>query len=69
MPDTWFGSQPRCIPLVAICAALMLQVCVAQTSKDAETIKSILQVSDADQVAFAKSVLEQHFPENEGDRF
>ena len=69
MPDTWFGSQPRCIPLVAICAALMLQVCVAQTSKDAETIKSILQVSDADQVAFAKSVLEQHFPENEGDKF
>ena len=69
MSDTWFGLQPRCIPLVAICAALMLQVCVAQTSKDAETIKSILRVSDADQVAFAKSVLEQHFPENEGDKF
>src|ERR1035441_3686651 len=70
MPETsWFGSQPRRIPLAAICAALLLQVCVAQTSKDAETIMSILQVSDAEQVAFAKSVLEQHFPENEGDRF
>jgi hypothetical protein len=26
-------------------------------------------VSEAEQVVFAKSVLEQHFPENEGDRF
>jgi hypothetical protein len=70
MPETsWFGSQPRRIPLAAICAALLLQVCVAQTSKDAETIMSILQVSDAEQVAFAKSVLEQHFPENESDKF
>jgi hypothetical protein len=69
MPETWFGPQPRCFPLAAICAALLLQVCVAQTSRDAETIKSILQVSEAEQVAFAKAVLEQHFPESEGDKF
>ena len=57
------------MPLAVICSALLLQVCVAQTSKDAETIKGILQVSDAEQVAYAKTVLEQHFPENEGDKF
>jgi hypothetical protein len=57
------------MPLAVICSALLLQVCVAQTSKDAETIKGILQVSDAEQVAFAKTVLERHFPEDEGDKF
>src|SRR5689334_18099380 len=69
MPETWFGSQLRCGPRAAICAALLLQVCFAQTSTDAETIKSILRASEAEQVAFAKTVLEQHFPENEGDKF
>jgi len=52
-----------------ICAASLLQVCVAQTARDAETVKSILQMPEAEQVAFAKSVLEHHFPEGEGDRF
>jgi hypothetical protein len=46
-----------------------LQVCAAQTAGDAESVKGILQMSEAEQVAFAKSVLEQHFPEDEGDRF
>ena len=66
---SWFNSHSRRILLVVICAASLLQVCVAQSAKDAETVKSILQVSEAEQLAFAKSVLEQHFPENEGDRF
>jgi hypothetical protein len=66
---SWFDSHPRRIPLAVICAASLLQVCVAQTAKDAETVKSILRVSEAEQVEFVKSVLEQHFPENEGDRF
>jgi hypothetical protein len=70
MPTTsWFDSHPRRIPLAAVCAALLLQVCVAQNAKDAEGIKSILQMSDAKQEAFAKSVLDQHFPDNEGDKF
>jgi hypothetical protein len=47
----------------------LLQVCAAQTARDAESVKGILQMSEAEQVEFAKSVLEQHFPENEGDRF
>jgi hypothetical protein len=46
-----------------------LQVCAAQTARDAESVKGILQMSEPEQVEFAKSVLEQHFPENEGDRF
>src|ERR1035441_3441230 len=62
-------SHLRRIPLAAICVASLLQVCVAQTAKDAETVKNILQVSGAEQVEFVNSVLEQHFPENEGDRF
>jgi hypothetical protein len=66
---SWFESHPRRIPLAVICVASLLQVCVAQTAKDAETVKAILQVSEAEQVEFVKSVLEQHFPENEGDRF
>ena len=61
--------QSRRIPLAVICAASLFSVCVAQTAKEAETVKGILQVSEAAQIAFAKSVLEQHFPENEGDRF
>jgi hypothetical protein len=70
MPNTsWFDSHPRRIPLAAICAALLLQVCFGQTSTDAKTFKSILQASDSEQEAFVRSVLEQHFPENEGDRF
>lgn len=64
-----FDSDPRRIPIAVIWAALLLQVCFAQTAKDAETVKSILQASEAEQVEYVKSVLEQHFPENEGDRF
>jgi hypothetical protein len=66
---SWFNFDSRRIPLAAICAASLLQVCVAQTAKDAETVKSILRASEAEQAAFTKSVLEQHFPEKEGDRF
>jgi hypothetical protein len=47
----------------------LLQVWAAQTAIDAGSVKGILQLSEAEQVEFAKSVLEQHFPENEGDRF
>jgi hypothetical protein len=66
---SWFSSDSWRISLAVICAASLLQVCVAQTARDAETVKSILQMPEAEQVAFAKSVLEQHFPENEGDKF
>jgi hypothetical protein len=59
----------RWIPLAVICAASLLQVCVAQTAKDAATAKSILGMSEAEQVEFVNLVLEQHFPENDGDRF
>jgi hypothetical protein len=65
----WLNFHPRRAPLAVICAASLLQVCVAQTAKDAEALKNILRVSEAEQIEFAKSVLEQHFPENEGDRF
>lgn len=64
-----FNSNTRRIPLAVVWAASLLQVCVAQTAKDAETVRGILQVSEVEHVAFAKSVLERHFPENEGDRF
>jgi hypothetical protein len=64
-----FDCHPWRITLAMIFAGSLLQVCVAQTAKDAETVKSILRVSEAEQVEFVKSVLEQHFPENEGDRF
>ena len=64
-----FDCHPWRITLAMIFAGSLLQVCVAQTAKDAETVKSILQVSEADQVEYVKSVLEQRFPENEGDRF
>src|ERR1017187_8894041 len=67
--NSCFDCHPWRITLAMIFAGSLLQVCVAQTAKDAETVKSILQVSEAEQVEFVKSVLEQHFPENEGDRF
>ena len=62
-------SHSRRMPFAVICLASLLQVCVAQTAKDAETVKKILQVPEAEQVEFVRSVLEQHFPENDGDRF
>jgi len=65
----WFNHRFRRISLAVICAALLLRVCAAQTARDSETVKGILQASEAEQVAFTKSTLDQHFPENEGDRF
>jgi hypothetical protein len=67
-PILHFRFHRHRILLSLVCAA-SVQLCVAQAAKDGETVKSILQVSEAEQVEFVKSTLEQHFPENQGDRF
>jgi hypothetical protein len=69
MSTTSRFNADLCVPLVVFFAASLSQLCIAQTAKDVEKIEDILQESEAQQVAFAKSVLEQHFPENEGDKF
>ena len=58
----------RITPFV-LCATLLLQVCFSQVQVDDARAKEVLRRSDAEQVEFVKSVLDQQFPETQGDRF
>lgn len=67
---TWrFKSRLRKSLVFSVYAAGLLQLCSGQTTQNLEGAKSILQLSEAEQVDFAKSVLDQHFPAEQGDRF
>jgi hypothetical protein len=67
---TWRSKIPLRKSL-ALCAyfAGILQLCSAQTPPNNEGAKGILQLPEAEQVDFAKSVLDQRFPDAQGDRF
>jgi hypothetical protein len=67
---TWRFKFPIRKSLVfSVYAVGLLQLCPAQAPQNIEGAKSILQLSEAEQVDFVKSVLDQHFPDAQGDRF
>ncbi|MEP6539757.1 MAG: hypothetical protein ABJF23_30790 [Bryobacteraceae bacterium] len=70
MRMTWcFKFHLRRNLVFVVWTASLLQSCFAQAPINNEDAKSILRLSEGDQLDFAKAVLDQHFPEIQGDKF
>ena len=57
------------ILLSVVFVPCLSQFSLAQTPPHDEEAKNILKVSEVEQIEFVRLVLNQHFPEKEGDRF
>jgi hypothetical protein len=57
------------VALCSFCATCLLQLCFGQKPPSVEGASSVLQIADAEQTAFVKSVLDEQFPFTQGDKF
>ena len=64
-----FALKAQRLLILLLFSSGLLQVCFSQVRPDDKQAKDILRLSQPEQIEFVESVMEQGFPETDGDKF